>query len=443
MKTLDQIQKELREKRAANSTLAALLENEKREMSDDELSQFETRKAEIEILEKEERKALATLEIRKLPGTESGPDGEEKELRKFDLAKAMNHVKRSAGSIDGFEKEMQAEAHKEMREANAGLTPNPQAVYIPMKVLRAIYSEEKRDVTTSTSGSGYGGYNIATELNGYVEALTEKSRLLQLGAGFITGVVGNIDYVQENAIFAPAFVAENGNSSESSPTYTKLQATPKRAAGFTDVSNQWLAQTSPEFQAKLWNQLTRGFAILADQVGTVGGGSNEPTGIIANSGVGAFYAGGAVDNSTNANGAAPAYQDAVNAYKVVGNNKGLTDNSRHLMSYDLSAKLMNTKIDAGSAAMVWMNEMVLGRTAKASTHVPNNLTKGTSSGVCSAWIFGDFTSVDFYQWGGIEMLNDPYTQAVAGLTRIHIAGYMDFAMYTPKSFAVGKDFLTT
>lgn len=444
MKTLDQIQKELREKRAANKELGLLLDTEKREMSDDELAAFETRKAEIESLEKEERKALAALNLR----TTAGPGGEgegseQKELRKFDIAKAMHHAAtRSAKQIDGFEREMQEEAQNEFREANAGIGMNPQAVYIPMSVLRAVFSREKRDITSATSGQK-GGYTIATELNGYVDALTEQSRILQLGTGYLTGMQGIIDYVTENVVFEPSFLAEQGPASEVSPSYEKLTATPKRLAGYIDVSNQWLAQTSPEFQARLWAQMATGFARAVDKAGILGGGSNEPTGIIANTNVGEFYAGGAANNSTNPLGAVPVYQDAVNAYKVVGNNKGLTDNSKHLMSYDLAAKLMNTKIDSGSGYMVLENEMIIGRMAKASTHVPNNLAKGTSGNICSAWIFGDFSQTEFFQWGGVEMIVDNLTLAATGTTRIHLASYVDFLVYKPGAFAVGKDFLTT
>jgi HK97 family phage major capsid protein len=442
MKTIDQIKTELRSKEQVIADLRTKLEAEKRQMNNDELTSFETTETEIRNLKEELRSAEATARLSQmgLPGEPGAPEA--RELSKFNLGKALRHAAtRSAGAIDGFEKEMQQEAEKEIREANAGISFNSNAVYVPMSVLRAVFSKEKRDIVSGTAANG--GNAVATNLNGYVEALTEQSRILQLGTGYTTGITGIIDYVAENVVFEPTFLAEQGSATEPQPTFTKMTAAPKRLAGYIDVSNQWLAQTSPEFQAKLWAQMAAGFARAVDKAGILGGGSNEPQGIIANTSVGAFYAGGAAAIVTNANGAAPVFQDAVNAYKVVGNAKGLTDNSRHLMSYDLSAKLMNTKIDAGSGEMVLQNEMIIGRMAKASTHVPNNLVKGSSGSTLSAWIFGDFTRTEFFQWGGVEILFDPYTQAVTGTTRVHIASYVDFLVYNPGAFAVGKDFITT
>ena len=441
MKTIAQIQTELRDKRQANADLKALLDTEKRNMTDEELSAVETRTTEIAALEVEMRKAIASQNL--IPAGGAG-SSEEKELRKFDIQKVMRSATSKNVHLDGFELEMQKEAEAEMRASGASFNPN--AVYVPMAVLRAVFANkvENRDITTTTSGSSYGGYNIGTTLNGYVAALREQSRIMQLGTKWTTGVVGNLDYSQESTVFEPTFLAEQGSSSEVTPTYTKITASPKRMAGYMDISNQWLAQTAPEFQMRLWEQIITGMAIAADKVGFVGGGSNEPTGIIADTNVPVIYAGGATSNATNADGAAPVYQDALNAWKKVGNNAGLTDNSRFALSYDLFAKLLNVKVDSGSGQMVLdrVARTILGLPASASMHVPNSLTKGSGTGL-SAMVLGDFTTTEFFQWGGIEILQDPYTQAVTGTTRVHAAGYIDFLRYKPKAFVIGKDFITT
>jgi len=43
------------------------------------------------------------------------------------------------------------------------------------------------------------------------------------------------------------------------------------------------------------------------------------------------------------------------------------------------------------------------------------------------------------QWGGVDMLMDPYTQAGLGYTRIQVNAYMDAKAYHAQSFAASKE----
>ena len=44
-----------------------------------------------------------------------------------------------------------------------------------------------------------------------------------------------------------------------------------------------------------------------------------------------------------------------------------------------------------------------------SNNVPSNLTKGSSSGVCSALIYGNFSDLLIGLFGDSEILVDPYS----------------------------------
>lgn len=438
--------RELKEQRAnveaqANEIINKAKGEENRALTDEEKRSIITLTEQLGKLDLDIDAAHAREKLAARAAGLSGGTGtsEEKELRKFDIRACLRSAI-DAKKPEGFELEMHQEAINEMRDANVGLSPKPNGVYIPMKVLRAIFAREKRDVQ---AGSTTGSYAVETTLNGYVQALTEKSRIMQLGTGYITGATGNITYVRENAIFAPTYKTENEAASERTPTFTLITATPKRCADYIDVSNQWLLQTAPEFQARLWSQLRDGIARAVDLNGVNGSsGDNEPVGLLNISGTNVIYAGGAASNGTNADGAAPVYQDAVNMWKKAGNSHALTDNCGHLMSYDLAAKLMNVKIDSGSGKMVWENDSIAGRKALASSHVPNDLTKGSGTAL-SAWIFGDFTNCEFVQWGGVELIYDNVTQAGSGLTRVHAAIYNDLMVYQPAAFTKGVDFVTS
>ncbi len=73
--------------------------------------------------------------------------------------------------------------------------------------------------------------------------------------------------------------------------------------------------------------------------------------------------------------------------------------------------------------------------------MPSNLTKGTSTTICSAIIFGNFEELIYGQWGDMEVVVDPYTQARRGNILITPYLMMDVGVRHPVSFAAIKDVL--
>jgi hypothetical protein len=74
--------------------------------------------------------------------------------------------------------------------------------------------------------------------------------------------------------------------------------------------------------------------------------------------------------------------------------------------------------------------------------VPSNLTKGAATEVCSAIIFGNFNDLLIGQWGGFDILVDPYTQGIGGQTRLIAAMHVDVGVKRAASFAAMLDALT-
>jgi HK97 family phage major capsid protein len=85
---------------------------------------------------------------------------------------------------------------------------------------------------------------------------------------------------------------------------------------------------------------------------------------------------------------------------------------------------------------------VLGYNVVSTTSVPSDLTKGTSSGVCSAVVFGNFNELLIGMWGGLDVLVDPYSGSAAGTTRIACFQDIDVAVRHAESFAAIKDVTT-
>lgn len=436
--------KTLKDERGAKlkelDALVDTMTKEARAFNADEQKKYEALKAEVEsysqriaVLEEKEKRDLQTAAPMYNPG-EQRSNSEEKELSNYSFLK----VARAAANrkpLDGLEAEMNQEAEREMR--TAGATPSGSGYAIPLVVLRNT-KIQKRDMTATGGTSTEGGFNVATETKGYIEALVEESRVISLGADYVPGAVGNISMPRENAVYTAGWKnGENATTDEKNPTYTAVTLTPKRLGGFIDVSNQLLAQTAPGFEARIRRQIMNGQANGIDAGAINGAGSSgEPTGILQTSGIGSVVGG--------TDGAAPDRDDLVDLWKAVGVAKGLRGSLHYLSNPQVFAKLAKTKTDTGSGFFVLdQNKSFMGYNFAVSTNVPSTLDKGTATGVCSAIIFGNFQDLMITQWGGVEILVDPYTQALTGLTRMVVNTFTDLAVLRPASFAAMKDALTS
>ena len=74
-----------------------------------------------------------------------------------------------------------------------------------------------------------------------------------------------------------------------------------------------------------------------------------------------------------------------------------------------------------------------------SNSIPSNLTKGNASGICSAAIFGNFEEVLVPQWGGLDMIVDPFTPKDKRVVEVTAIAYHDVCVRRPACFAAIKD----
>lgn len=73
-----------------------------------------------------------------------------------------------------------------------------------------------------------------------------------------------------------------------------------------------------------------------------------------------------------------------------------------------------------------------------TTQISKTLTEGTSSDL-SALIFGNWAELYIGQWGGIDIMVNPYTKAKESLIEYIIESYMDVNVRHAASFAISKD----
>lgn len=300
-----------------------------------------------------------------------------------------------------------------------------------------------RDLVVGTSTAG--GNLVATQLLGssFIELLRNALVLAQMGATMLTDLNGNIAIPSQTGGATAYWVAESGAPTESQQTVGQVPFTPKTVGAFTDYSRRLLLQSSISIEAFVRADLA---ATLAQAIQTAAingsGASNEPTGILNLSGIGAVAGG--------TNGAAPTYDHIVDLETAVSIANADAGNLAYLTNSKVRGKLRKTQEFASTnGKAVWTRGResgigdLLGYDAYVSNSVPANLTKGSASGICSAIAYGNWADLIIAMWGGLDIMLDPYTGATSGTKRVVALQDLDIGARRVASFAAMKDALTT
>ena len=312
---------------------------------------------------------------------------------------------------------------------------------VPSDVLRAPVSPHevhKRDLTVSPSTDG--GATVATNLlaSSFIELLTNAMSVMGLGATMLRDLNGNVAIPRQTGGATAFWLAESGAPTESQQAFDQVTMTPKTVGAFTDYSRLLLLQSSMDIEGFVRFDLARTLALAIDRACIAGSGvSNQPRGIINTVGIGSVAGG--------TNGLAPTWDHIVALETAVANPNAALGNLAYLTNTRVRGRLKTTQMFGGTNGIpVWQGgtQPLNGYPAAVSNQVPNNLTKGTSNGVCSAILFGNWAELLIGMWGGLDILVDPYTGGTAGTVRIIGLQSVDVAVRHPESFAAMLDALT-
>lgn len=429
---------ELRESRAAQvKALEDLIEKSStRAMTADENAEFDLLEAEITQLDADITRAEAAEKIRLSKAKNTPKTPEQKIMDRHSISKAVRSLT-SNKSLDGAEAEIHAEAEREARDAGVSIS----GVGLPSWAIR--FDAEKRtdwNVTTDADG----GYTVPDETKPIVEALRPVSILSQMGINVMSGLRGNLIFPTDTA-GSGAWEGEVDANANYSPTIGTVTSSPKRFGAVATLSKQLMAQSNSISDNYIRRQLELTIGTAIDLVGIEGGGSNEPTGIIGNSNVTVLNAGTASATGVNANGIALTWGDIVALWnEVVGNNSTMVRPAFLTNNRVIAAGSATGKQSSGVEGNFIFNESMTayGYPVKHSTNVPADITKGGST-TLNALIFGDFSQLTLAQWGGLDLVVDPYSAATTAQLKIVANIWVDFIITRPQAFAVIKDILTT
>lgn len=313
---------------------------------------------------------------------------------------------------------------------------DPQGIFVPPDVL--FYGAAQRDLNVTTSTAG--GNLVATQLlaGSFIEMLRNKMVVMGMGARMLDNLVGNIAIPRMTGGATAYWVAESGAPTESQQAFDQVTMSPKTIGAFTDISRKLLIQSSVGIENLVRQDLATVIALELQRVAINGSGTApEPRGILNVAGIGSVAGG--------TNGLAPTWDHIVNLETEVAIDNADMGNLAYLTNTKVRGKAKRTFIDSpGSGQKLWqggatpLNEYACGVT----NAVPSNLTKGTSSGVCSAIIFGNWAELFIGFWSGLDLTVDNLTQATSGTLRLVALQDADVATRHVESFAAMVDALT-
>ncbi len=379
--------------------------------------------AEGHTTEQFQAELIRHMATKPLPSNDIGMTKED--TQRFSLVRLLNAMgnpdDQRAQKAAGFEYEVcRAAADKVTHREVKGLI-------VPHDVL-------KRDLVVGTATAG--GNTVATNLltGNMIELLRNKMVLPGLGMQMLTGLVGNIAIPRVTGGATAYWVAESGSPTASQQAFDQVAMSPKTLAAQTAISRKLLLQSSLDVEAFVQNDLARVLALELQRVAINGSGTSpEPRGILNVAGIG--------DVAGGTNGLAPTWAHIVGLETEVSQDNADEGTLAYLTNTKVRGRLKQTSKVSGQNGFIWEDGMN-GYQAAVTNAVPSNLTKGTSSGVCSAIIFGNFADAIMGMWGGLELMVNPYTNAAQGGVLIHAFQDADFVVRHAESFAAMKDALT-
>jgi HK97 family phage major capsid protein len=346
-----------------------------------------------------------------------------KESQDYSIVRAIKAM--TTGNWSGAELEKEASDEISRKTGKA-----PRGIFIPSDI------RWQRDLISGASADG--GALVATNLlaGSFIEALRAKMVVKQAGALVLSGLVGDVAIPAQNAVNSASWVAENAAVTEVNPTYRQVTMAPKTLGTFTDISRHLMHQSTPAIETIVRNDIIRTLANEVDKKAIQGDGtSNTPTGILNTSGIGSVAMGTNGDQGT--------WAKVVETWKEVATDNADVGALAFLTSPTQVSRFMAIPKVSSSDSVMIMNDQnnLMGYKVFSTTNSPDNLTKGTASGTCSALTFGNFNDLIIGEWGSLDISVDPYTNAAKGGTRIIGLYDVDVAVRHAESFAAIKDLI--
>jgi HK97 family phage major capsid protein len=398
----------------------------------EQISELDKRIADAQFIEEEQRSAAQTQAVANFNIGKRSKGGEQEEINRlrqnFSIRKAILATIEGRNE-DGETGEVMQIAAKEVNDLNLGVSAR--SVYIPLMIMGNPRHEQRTTLTVGTAATaGNLVFPQNPELVGY---LYPKTVLTQMGVRYITGLQGDFPIVRKNAAGAATWEGEVDSGAEQNPTYEKVTMQPKRLGGFEPYGIQLLRQSSFDVELEVRNDIMMSLGQGLETAAINGSGSNnQPTGLLNYGSIPTVL--------IDTDGGPITWPKAVEMETKVATNNADLGTMSYLTTPGVVGSAKTISKDTGSGQFIMSdNNQMNGYQVFRSTLVPSNLVKGNSGAVCHAAIFGQWADLYIAQWGGVELVIDPYSRKKEAIVEIAANGFYDINLKHKESFSVIKD----
>lgn len=439
MKYSDQLKELRQEKVDAMIALQQKAADEKRMLSDDEQTKFDQLRSEIEKLDSSIDSAIFTEEQQRKKAANESEKRHQKEKKtpeqklthSFSLMRALQRAS-TGKAMDGAELEAYQETQNEYRAFSKSLDGN---IGIPSFM---VYPElsQKRDQNVTTPADG--GYGVFTDYAGHIMPLRPNPIVEQAGATVLRGLTGNVRFTK-NQIVTAAWEGEVDANAEVTSAFDVLDMSPKRVGATSTISKQLIVQSSPDVERIVAQEIGSAIDRAIDLAAIEGAsGGDNPVGILNIAGVNAV--------SIGTNGGALTWPKVVEMVTKVMEADGATGPMAYVTTPGVEGVMKTTEKAANTARFIWNDAAgdnpVNGYRALVSNQVPADLAKGTGTNL-HAMIFGVWASLYLGNWGGLDIVVDPYSAKKTAQVEYTVNSWWDVGVRHAAQFAHIKDIDTT
>ena len=289
------------------------------------------------------------------------------------------------------------------------------------ELLAALGVRAPIDTGSSTTGAALVADNMWA--GSFIGFLYDASILQRLGITMIPGLVGNVEIPRQASKATPGSVAEGAAAPESILTLDQVQMSAKHVAVTGSYTRNMMLQSTPAIENLIRMDFARSMALRIDYLGIYGSGaSNQPRGLKNTTGVNTEAVG--TDGQ-------PEWSDIVNIIKAIKEDNAMITEPKFIFTAAMWA-WMATKIKAADSITGFILD------AEDMNHRLAGYPYFTSEILEEHEIIGGcWNQLMCGEWGGLDVITDPYSQSTKGNTVITMFKSIDFACRHPESFCYG------
>lgn len=365
-----------------------------RDFTSAEADEYNSIKVQIEELNDELRKI--DVELNKEDNNKTNLINTKKNME-FRLIKAINDIANNR-NLDETAIAVINKGSEEMRKA--GINSQGQ-ILLP--------TEQRAAITVATEGEDV----VETDFTSILEPLRAKNVLVNAGATFLTGLVGDVQ-VPVMAGSNVTWEGETAAASDGAGSFSNVKLTPKRLTCYVDVSKQFLTQDSLDAENLIKRDIINAINSKLEStiLGSAAGSATQPAGL--------FYV-AAGDSLTSI----ADYGDICDLEADV-EDANVNGECKYVMSNKAKAALRGMIKGTNNTGMVFEHGQVDGTEAYNTSNVQGKNIA-----------FGDFSNLAIGQWGAIDLVVDPFSQATNGKVRLVVNAYFDAKVLREGAIAVG------